>query len=217
MTPRHGLIPMDRRVQERRRSVTRDRGHRRATLVVVFVVALVAIALFLWLRSSDVFAVKRITYTAVEHVTTEEISRATEGAWGVSLLRLSTGAIEEDLSALPYIRSVEVYRRFPDTLDISLVEYEAVARLQADDGSVWFVASDGRALERTTAAGLPLMVSLTHVVPVAGKKVPSAIIGALPLASLLVEKETAASLPSIERIEVSPDGRVAVALDDGAE
>lgn len=210
-------VPMDRRVRERRRSVNRQRGHRRATLVFAFVGVLVLAALFLWLRSSDVFAVKRVTATAVEHVTPSEISRATADARGVSLLRLSIGAIEESLAALPYVRSVEVHRRFPNTLDIRLVQYEPAARLQAGNGDVWLVAGDGRALEKSAATGLPLVVSAVHVSPVAGKRVPNAIIAALPVVALLRNKDTATSLPPVDRIVVSATGQVAVALKDGAE
>lgn len=210
-------VPMDRRVRERRRSVNRQRGHRRATLVFALLGVLALAALFLWLRSSDVFAVKRVTVTAMEHVTPGEISRATTGARGASLLRLSIGEIEESLAALPYVRSVEVRRRFPDTLDITLVECEPVARLQAGNGDVWLVAGDGRALEKSAATKLPLVVSAAHVSPLAGKKIPNAIIAALPVAALLRNKDMVASLPAVDRIVVSATGQVTLALKDGAE
>ncbi len=93
-----------------------------------------AAGLFLWLRSSSVFAVNTVVATATERVTREEIVEATSAAMGVSLLRLSTGAIEEALSALPYVRSAEVYRSFPNGLEVRVVEYEPVARVQASQG-----------------------------------------------------------------------------------
>ena len=197
--------------------VTRQRGRRRGTLAFAVVAVLVAAALFMWLRSSDVFAVERITSTAVEHLSDEDISRATVDARGTSLLRLSTKAIEERLAALPYVRSVQVHRRFPDTLEISLVEYEPVARLQGEDGDMWLVASDGRILEKTSAGDLPLLVAAAHMSPTAGHVVPGTIAGALPLAALLLEQDVAASLPALDRIEVSRDGRVVIALDGGGE
>ena len=60
-------------------------------MFVLVACLVIVLALFLWLRSSDVFAVKRITVTALEHVSVEDISQATTGARGVSLLRLDLG------------------------------------------------------------------------------------------------------------------------------
>jgi cell division protein FtsQ len=211
---------MDRRVRERRRSVTRQRGHRRAVLVVAFVCVLILVALFLWLRSSDVFAVNRVTVTAGQHVTAAEISRVTAGVRGVSLLRVSTGAIEKSLAELPYVRSVRVHRRFPNTLEIRIVEYEPAARLRAANGDIWQLAEDGRVLEKTNAApgaGLPLVVPDIPVSPVAGEKVPQTVIGALPVATLLRADDARTSLPPVERLLVSGAGQVTVMLADGTE
>lgn len=208
---------MDKRVRERRRSVNRERGRRRAVMLVALAAVLIAVGLFLCLRSSDVFAVKRVTATAVEHVTEDEIGQATADARGVSLLRLSTAAIEADLSALPYVRDVEVHRRFPDTLEIRLVEYEPIACLRAADGKTWLVGDDGRALEPTNSATLPLLVPTTAVKPVAGETVPESIVAALPAAGLLVSEEIADALPDVDHISVSSGGEVSVLLVGGAE
>ena len=208
---------MDRRMRERRSSVKRQRGRRRGTLLIVGLAMLAVAGLFVWLRSSEVFAVKRITYTTVQHLTNEDISRATAGVRGTNLLRLSTGEIEERLAEFPYVRSVEIHRRFPETLDISLVEYEPVARIQGKDGGVWLVAIDGRVLEKRSVAGLPLVVPVGRVNPVPGETLPGAIVRALPVAELLANKEIAASLPAFDQIRVSADGEVMVEFDSGTE
>jgi cell division protein FtsQ len=211
---------MDRKVRDRRRSVNRQRGRRRASLVFVFALVLAVVALFVWLRSSDVLAVKKIVATATEHVTAGEISRAASEARGVSLLQLSTGTIEHNLMTLPYVRSAEVHRRFPDTLDVRLVEYEPTARLQDGSGGIWLVTEDGRVLEQSpvsTASELPLVVAAGRVSPVAGEWVPSVIADALPVAALLQNKAVAGSLPAIDQIVISAAGDVVVKLKGGAE
>lgn len=218
MSPGGRPAAVDRRVRERRDCVSRQRGRRRGTLLVVLTLVVVAAGLFLWLRSSDVFAVKRITCTAVTHLTSEDISRATADARGVSLLRLSTGEIEERLAALPYVQSVDVHRRFPDTLEIELIEHEPVARVQDKDGDAWLVSVDGRVLERKPVTGLPLVVAAAPVRLVAGDKVPSSIGGALPLAGLLVDGGSLPALPvAPKRIEVSTDGEATIVLDGEIE
>ncbi|OFW61034.1 MAG: hypothetical protein A2133_04505 [Actinobacteria bacterium RBG_16_64_13] len=179
-----------------------------------------AVALFLWLRSSDVFAVKRITATATARVSLQEISEATSQALGVSLLRLSTGAIEDALLALPYVRSVEVYRSFPNTLEVTLVEYEPVARLQAGNGDIWLVTADGRALEGaqpSEGAGLPLVIPASPVSLVAGEQVPKLIVDALPVVGLLESEGIVGRLPGVEQIRVSAAGGVVLTLEGGAE
>ncbi len=119
---------MDKRVRERRRQVNRERGRRRAGLIFLVALVVVAVVAFLWLRSSSVFAVEAVTASATQHVTEEQIAEAAAGARGQSLLKVSTGDIENALSDLPYARTVHVYRKFPNGLDVEIEEYEPAAR-----------------------------------------------------------------------------------------
>ena len=206
---------MDEKIRDRRRRVTRQRGRRRAGLVLVAIVVLAAVGLFLWLRSSDVFAVERVTATVTQHVTEEQIGGLTSPALGVSLLRLSTGAIKEGLLSLAYVRSAEVHRRFPDTLEVRLVEYEPFARLNAQDGGIWLVADDGRILEKVRpprGAGLPLVVYEGSLAPVAGETLPETIVTALPAVELAGTDDFREDLAAVERILVSAAGTVVLAL-----
>lgn len=188
-------------------------------LIAVLVIA--AAVLFLWLRSSDVFAVRRITATAPQSVTQEELSQATLGALGVSLLRLSTDEIEAHLCDLPYVRSAEVHRGFPDTLEVRLSEYEPVARLRSAEGEdVWLVADDGRILEKARAprgVNLPLIVSTAEIAPELGTRVTGAVVKALLLVYLVGDEESSGNLPPVRQIVVSAAGALALELEGGTE
>ena len=211
---------MDERIRGRRRSVNRQRGRRRAIPILLLVVVIVAVGVFLWLRSSSVFAVRTITATATEHVTKEDIAAATSPALGVSLLKVSTGSIAKALAAFPYVRKATVYREFPNTLEVRLVEYEPVARLQAGEGNTWLVSEDGRALEKVTPPRgytLPLVIPANPVSPKAGGTVPDQIVAALPVVTLLVKGGVAAKLPSVKQVTVSAAGEVGLSLADGSE
>lgn len=211
---------MDEKIRERRRSVNRQRGRRRASLVLVAVLVIGAAGLFLWLRSSDVFAVKRVTATVTQHVSGEDIAVLTSPALGVSLLSLSTGAIKEGLLGLAYVRSVDVHRRFPDTLDIRLVEYEPFARLKSQDGGVWLIADDGRILEKVRpprGAGLPLVMYAGSLDPVPGETLPVTIVSALPAVALAVTDDFRKGMTSVDRIVVSSGGTVVLVLKGGTE
>jgi cell division septal protein FtsQ len=211
---------VDRKVKERRRLVSRERGRRRAGLIFLGVIVLAAAALFLWLRASDVFAVEQITAPATRHVTQEQIADAVESARGVSLLKVSTGDVEEALRELPYVRTVHVYRSFPHGLEVRLEEYDPVARLEASDGETWLMAENGRLLEKKSGAeagSLPLVVTAAEVTAQAGGTVPQTVLAALPVAVMLTGSEAVAGLPAVEQILVAAGGEVTVRLEDGAE
>jgi cell division protein FtsQ len=210
---------MDRKVKERRRLVSRERGRRRAGLIFLGVIVLAAAALFLWLRSSDVFAVEQITAPATRHVTQEQIADAVESARGVSLLKVSTGDVEEALRELPYVRTVHVYRSFPHGLEVRLEEYDPVARLEASDGETWLMAENGRLLEKSgaEAGSLPLVVTAAEVTALAGGTVPQTVLAALPVAVMLTGSEAVVGLPAVKQILVAAGGEVTVRLEDGAE
>jgi cell division septal protein FtsQ len=211
---------MDRRVRERRRLVNRERGSRRAGLIFLCVLAVVAVALFLWLRSSSVFSVEEITAPVTHHVTEQQIAEAVAASRGVSLLKVSTRAIEDSLVGLPYVRSIHVYRKFPNGLEIRMEEYEPVARVQSADGKAWLVADDGRLLEKmgpAAASVLPLIVSATQFQARAGDIIPQSALAALPAAELLQTADVSAGLPKVDRITVSAAGSLVVDLEGGTQ
>lgn len=211
---------MDRRIRERRRSVNRLRGRRRGSLILVALLLVAAVGIFVWLRSSDVFAVTRITATATQSITEEEVAQATSAALGVSLLKVSTGDIEQALSALPYVCSAEVYRQFPNTLEVRLVEYTPVARLQGGDGEAWLIAADGRVLEKVRpprGVNLPLIVPTGPVSPAAGECADADIVNALPIVGFLEAVQAAENLPEVQRIAVSATGDLVLSLEGGGE
>jgi cell division septal protein FtsQ len=209
---------MDKRVRARRRTVGRQRGHRRASMALIVLVVIACAALFLWLRASDVFAVKRITATPTQHVTREEVYQATAEARGVSLLRLSTAVIEAELTSLPYVRTVEIHRGFPDTLEVEIFEYTPTAGVRGPAGEVWLVADDGRVLEKAAATELPLIVmAADSLAPVPGEYLPASVADALLLANLAASWDASSAFPAMDHIAVSNGGDLTVVFQDGIQ
>jgi hypothetical protein len=214
------LSPMDDRIRKRRRAVKWERSRGRRTLVFLVLLAVGLTAAFVWSRSSEAFAVKRVSATGAERVTAAQIAAVTAGAVGRNLLALSTGAIEKALRALPYVEYAEVHRAFPDTLEIELTEYQPVARLQDSGGEVWLVSDTGRILAGTQAAhfpDLPLLVPDIGVAVKAGQKVPAAIGEILPLAAFVLSEEVRGRLPGLAQITVSAAGCAALVMEGGGE
>ncbi len=208
---------MDKKVRQRRQSINRERGRRRAGIIIACLAIVAALGLFVWLRSSDVFAVRAVTADAVAHVSEQQIAAVTESARGKSLLALSVGPIEEDLAAYPYIRSARVLRRFPNTLYVRLVEYEPAARVQTSDGNVWLVSEDGKVLEKMKASGLPLFVPDSQIDLEPGQQLPPAVSAALPLCKLVEQIGGQEALPVVHHVSIALTGEVVLHLAHGIE
>jgi cell division protein FtsQ len=175
---------------------------------------------FLVLRSTDAFAVKRVTATGSEQITKEQIASITSGTMGKNLLVLSTDGVKEALLALPYVESAEVSRAFPNTLEIKLQEYRPVARLQNGDTGTWLVSDTGKVLEDadpTQLPDLPLLVPDVSFAIAVGEQLPAAIAGVLPLAEYVCGEDMRDRLPAIAKIVVSPAGCAALVLKAGGE
>ena len=211
---------MDKRVRERRRTVAHGRGRRRLTLILVPLVVAALVGAFLWLRSSDVFTVQRVTVPATTRVSEAELRKATKPALGVSLMRVSVGAIEAALREVPYVRAAHVYRSFPHTLEVRLLEYQPQARVQVRDGSRWLVADDGRVLQKDRGDGdsLPLFVTEGAAEPVLGKDLAAPeLVAALPMAASIGGSATWTTTHPVDRIVVTSGGEVTIRLSGGAE
>ncbi len=211
---------MDARIRGRRREVGRSRGRRRLTLALLAALMIAGVLGFYWLRSSDVFAVTEVSFPVVERVTEAEVRAAVEEFAGVSLLRLSTNAVEADLAKIPYIRSARVYRRFPDGIEIDLEEYAPVARVRDTEGVEWLVADDGMVLEKAGASshGLSLLVPEADESPQPGIRTSAQVTAAIPLTVMLKE---AATWPSTEhpvkQVSVLRSGELVMVLQGGGE
>jgi cell division septal protein FtsQ len=167
-----------------------------------------------------VFTVDTVTASSTRHVTKEQIAEAAAQSRGKSLLKVSTADIKSALSALPYVRSVHVYRRFPNGLDILIEEYEPAAGVQAANGKSWLVADDGRVLEKATQqtiSSLPLIVGAEGLQLQPGGSIPPALLAAMPVVEMLGSADVSAGLPELEHISVSTGGDVVVHLQGGTE
>jgi len=211
---------MDERIRKRRRSVRWERGRGRRAALFLVALALCCVGAFLWLRSTDVFAVMRVEATGAQQVTREQLAAVTSGVMGKSMLSISTSPIREGLMELPYVESVVVRRSFPNTLEIRVVEYAPVARLRTEEGAEWLVSDDGTVLEGAYGSeftGLPLLVPDASLAVQVGSRVPGVVADVLPLAALVRSESLWAELPELSEIAVSAAGCAALVLADGVE
>ena len=119
----------------------------RRMLLRILVVAAVALALCLSL--SIFFKVKTVTVAGAEKYTPWSVMEASGIQEGESHISLNTiGAAARVQKALPYVESVQVGIKLPDTVNIEIKEYEVAYAIRDQDGLWWRITSNGKVLEQ---------------------------------------------------------------------
>jgi cell division protein FtsQ len=117
------------------RFVERSRAERRRrwlriALAVVVVAAIGALVWLVWF--SSVLAVRGVEVSGRTTLKQAQVLRAAQVPQGRPLARVDVGAIEQRVSALDRVDSVEVGRSWPHTVSISIVERKAVVWSRLD-------------------------------------------------------------------------------------
>jgi cell division protein FtsQ len=111
--------------------------------------------------------------SGTNHYTVEQIVQASGIADGDNLLTLSKAQISgRILAKLPYVESVRVGIRLPDTVLLEIVEADVVYSVESQDGNWWLVRADGLVVEKTNAAdaqGYTQLLGVKLSSPVIGK------------------------------------------------
>ncbi len=95
---------------------------------------------------SDALAVETIDVAGHDRVAVDQILAAAGVEPGDNLLAVELPQVADDVRALPWIGDVQLRRRYPDRLCITVVEREPVLLLA--DQSLWFVDPDGEVFKR---------------------------------------------------------------------
>lgn len=99
------------------------------------------------------FKVQYVEVVGNSRYTSEEIVAATGIQTEDNLFRLNKFRIQEGLIAdLPYVESVNIRRRMPDTIIITVTETVPVSAVNSG-GDWWLINETGKLLERTDSPG----------------------------------------------------------------
>jgi cell division protein FtsQ len=115
--------------------------------------ALLAYGILAWAAAQPWFALATLELkTPVAHVTEAQIRLVAERQISGTFFTVDLGRVRASLEKLPWVRDARVERRWPDTLEVSLVEHVPLARwnddaLVSEAGEV-FVAAAGHRLPR---------------------------------------------------------------------
>ncbi|HZX41411.1 MAG TPA: FtsQ-type POTRA domain-containing protein, partial [Myxococcaceae bacterium] len=133
--------------------------------LVALVAALgwVGLQLDRWASTSPRLALRTVKIQGLRRATEKELLRLAGVAPGMNLWALDRDAVAQAMAAHPWVRTVEVTRSLPDTLQLRVEERAPVAL--ASLGDLYVVDADGAPFKRLSPAealDLPLLTGLTR-------------------------------------------------------
>lgn len=160
----------DPRISRRRRAVAR--GNRRRAVIRVSVVA--GLGLALWASFfSPLLAVREVTLSGAEHTRVSDVQAVSGLDTSDNLLLLSASEVASRIEMLPWVKGVEVERKLPGTVKVSIVERRAAMVLAVDDER-YIVDKDARVLESAEDDyGLPVLAGPRLTAPEPGETLAS--------------------------------------------
>lgn len=158
---------MDHRIAERRQQVTEDRARGRLRWLIWIVLAVVAVALTVWLVNSPLLSIRSVTVTGTQRTDPAAIAADLAIGPGTPTMSVNAGALEAALLENPWIAEADVIVSWPGSMEIHVVERVPVASITIDD-VVFHTAADGVLVERTSGGAIPPLIvadlpAATHV------------------------------------------------------
>ena len=114
-----------------------------------------------WMSTSKTFALSQVQVSGQQEATDVELVRLGGVLRGQNLFLMDTRAIAKSIGAHPWVKSVNVTRRFPASLEIKVVEHRAVAMLNM--GELYLVNEEAEPFKRIKAGDdfdLPLITGI---------------------------------------------------------
>ncbi len=103
---------------------------------VTAVLVLLAMAAWAWwlTQSNARFAVRAVEVVGARHTPTSQLEQLTNNYIGANLFKIDIASVQKELGALPWVSRIEIEKRLPDTLRITIVERVPTALLQTSRG-----------------------------------------------------------------------------------
>lgn len=116
-------------------------------------VTVVAVVFALIFGMAIFFRVKEVTVAGMNKYSYWDVREAAGIQDGENLLTLSEAKVSSSILAkLPYVKSVRVGIKLPDTVKIEVEELDVVYAVNAADGAWWLMRYDGMVVDKTNPA-----------------------------------------------------------------
>lgn len=139
-------------LREKQRRMAKQRTHKaigvevwKRLIVMGVIVAALALSMIIFFR------VRHVDVRGNDFYTDGEICEAASLSDGDNLLTISRGQIAGNVMArLPYIQSVQVTRELPDTIILTVTEFDATYAVQDTAGDWYLMTSSGKITEQVS-------------------------------------------------------------------
>lgn len=120
---------------------------------LLHLVTVVAVVLALVSGISIFFKVKNISVSGADKYTAWQVREASGIEDGENLLAFSKAKASAKIEAeLPYVESVQIGIKLPDTVNIRITEIAVVYSITDQEGNWWLITSDGEMVEQVDLA-----------------------------------------------------------------
>lgn len=122
--------------------------------LILHLVTVTAVVVALLLGLSVFFKVRTIEISGTQKYSAWDIETASGIEKGDHLLTFSRArASGKIISALPYVKSVRIGIKLPDTVKIEIVEVEVTYAVKDQTGLWWLISSEGKVVEQAPVGG----------------------------------------------------------------
>jgi cell division protein FtsQ len=128
-----------------------------ADLLLAAAAAALLVAMLLWMTRMPFFVLREVAVThELKEVRRIEMERALAGLLRGNFFSINADVLRQSLERLPWVRQVEIRRRWPSRLEITIEEHEPVAFWGEASGQL--VNSHGEVFTATMGAPRPLPI-----------------------------------------------------------
>ena len=176
-------------------------------MIGLVVISLLFVYLYSCLLKSPYLLLDRIVVTGIEEEEKGELLESIGLQGDVSLLSIDLNEIKENIEKRPWIRTVDLEKRFPHTLILGVKKEKAWALVAADE--LYYMNRWG---EVFTEAGETGELDYPIITGIGKDEIDGneRLVCAVEVLSLLEKEETPCSLNELSEIHVKKDGNVAL-------
>ncbi len=120
---------------------------------ILHIATVLAVVLALIVGVNIFFNVDEVTVGGADRYDEWTVYQASGISKGDSLMGISKARVSDSiLKKLPYVHTVRVGIKMPDTVHIEITEFLVTYAVEDTNGAWWLIGSDGRVVDTTTAA-----------------------------------------------------------------